>query len=67
MTDNSIDQKCEQRRLAVQRYRETGELPNDPESYVSQLAHSRRAFVLLEELGTEPSVAYLKQGDSYVG
>jgi Fe-S-cluster-containing dehydrogenase component len=40
---------------------------NDPESHVSQLARSRRAFVLLEELGTEPSVSYLKQGDSYVG
>lgn len=40
---------------------------NDPESYVSQLARSRRAFVLMEELGTEPSVSYLKQGDSYVG
>jgi Fe-S-cluster-containing dehydrogenase component len=40
---------------------------NDPESRVSQLAHSRRAFVLLEEQGTEPSIAYLKRGDSYVG
>jgi Fe-S-cluster-containing dehydrogenase component len=40
---------------------------NDPESYVSQLARSGRAFVLLEELGTEPSVSYLKRGDSYVG
>ena len=40
---------------------------NDPESRVSQLAHSRRAFVLLEERGTEPSIAYLKRGDSYVG
>jgi molybdopterin-containing oxidoreductase family iron-sulfur binding subunit len=40
---------------------------NDPESHVSQLAHSRRAFVLLEERGTEPSIAYLKRGDSYVG
>jgi molybdopterin-containing oxidoreductase family iron-sulfur binding subunit len=40
---------------------------NDPESHVSQLAHGRRAFVLLEERGTEPSIAYLKRGDSYVG
>jgi molybdopterin-containing oxidoreductase family iron-sulfur binding subunit len=40
---------------------------NDLESYVSQLARSGRAFVLLEELGTEPSVSYLKRGDSYVG
>ena len=40
---------------------------NDPESRVSQLARSRRAFVLLEELGTHPSISYLKRGDSYVG
>ena len=40
---------------------------NDPESRVSQLARSPRAFVLLEELGTEPSVFYLKRGESYVG
>ena len=40
---------------------------NNLESRVSQLAHSRRAFVLLEERGTEPSIAYLKRGDSYVG
>ena len=39
---------------------------NDPESQVAQLAHSSRAYVLLEELGTEPSVFYLKRGDSYV-
>lgn len=35
---------------------------NDPESRVSQLARSKRAFRLLEELGTEPSVIYLKGG-----
>lgn len=39
----------------------------DPESRVSKLARSSRAFVLLEELGTEPSVSYLKRGDSHVG
>jgi molybdopterin-containing oxidoreductase family iron-sulfur binding subunit len=40
---------------------------NDPESLVSRLKDSPRTFVLLEEKGTEPSVAYLKRGDSYVG
>ncbi len=40
---------------------------NDPQSQVSQLANSRRAFHLLEELGTEPAVIYLKGGDTHVG
>jgi molybdopterin-containing oxidoreductase family iron-sulfur binding subunit len=35
---------------------------DDPNSLVSKLAHSPRAFRLLEELGTEPKVYYLKQG-----
>jgi Fe-S-cluster-containing dehydrogenase component len=35
---------------------------DDPNSLVSQLAASPRAFRLLEELGTEPKVHYLKQG-----
>lgn len=35
---------------------------DDPGSLVHQLAHSPRAFRLLEELGTEPKVYYLKQG-----
>ncbi|MFN4180679.1 MAG: sulfate reduction electron transfer complex DsrMKJOP subunit DsrO [Armatimonadota bacterium] len=35
---------------------------NDPESEVSKLAHSRRAFKLLEELGTDPKVIYLSEG-----
>ena len=39
---------------------------NDPQSHVAELARSQRAFVLLEELGTEPSVFYLKRGESYV-
>ena len=33
---------------------------NDPESKVAQLAASPRAFRLREELGTNPSVYYLK-------
>ncbi len=39
----------------------------DPESRVSRLAGNRRGFRLLEELGTEPAVIYLKGGESYVG
>ena len=35
---------------------------DDPDSLVSKLAHSPRAFRLLEELGTHPKVYYLKQG-----
>lgn len=35
---------------------------DDPNSLVSKLAHSPRAFRLLEELGTQPKVYYLKQG-----
>lgn len=34
---------------------------NDPQSDVSRLANSGRAFHLLEELGTEPKVTYLKE------
>ncbi len=35
---------------------------NDSKSQVSKLSRSRRAFRLLEELGTEPKVYYLKEG-----
>jgi molybdopterin-containing oxidoreductase family iron-sulfur binding subunit len=35
---------------------------DDEASLVYKLAHSPRAFRLLEELGTEPKVYYLKQG-----
>lgn len=48
---------CNQACPASARY--FGDL-NDPESTVSRLARSRRAFLLLEELGTEPRVYYLK-------
>jgi len=34
---------------------------NDPESTVSKLVRSGRAFRLLEDLGTEPNVYYLKE------
>lgn len=35
----------------------------DPESRVAKLARSPRTFRLLEELGTEPKVIYLREGD----
>lgn len=37
---------------------------NDPESRVSRLARSHRAFRLLEVLGTDPAVIYLKGGEA---
>lgn len=40
---------------------------NDPESRISQLARSQRRFQMLEELGTEPKVVYLKGGGVYGG
>lgn len=48
---------CNQACPASARY--FGDL-EDPESSVSRLARGRRAFLLLEELGTEPRVYYLK-------
>jgi molybdopterin-containing oxidoreductase family iron-sulfur binding subunit len=35
---------------------------DDPNSHVSKLAHSPRAYRIQEELGTQPKVYYLKQG-----
>ena len=39
---------------------------NDPGSKASQLARSHRSFRLLEELGTDPGVIYLKGGETNV-
>jgi len=39
---------------------------NDPESHVSRLALSHRAFRLLDFLGTDPAVIYLKGGETNV-
>jgi molybdopterin-containing oxidoreductase family iron-sulfur binding subunit len=39
---------------------------NDPESRASRLARSNRAFRLLEVLGTDPAVIYLKGGETNV-
>lgn len=38
----------------------------DPDSAVSVLSRSLRAYILLEDLGTYPSISYLKRGESYV-
>ncbi len=38
---------------------------DDPQSQVSHLATDGRAVILLEELGTLPSITYLKGGPSY--
>jgi molybdopterin-containing oxidoreductase family iron-sulfur binding subunit len=35
---------------------------NDPHSEVARLSRSPRAFRLLEDLGTEPKVYYLREG-----
>ena len=40
---------------------------SDPESRVSQAARSQRGFIQYEELGTAPSVIYLKAGGEYGG
>jgi Fe-S-cluster-containing dehydrogenase component len=40
---------------------------NDPQSQVSKLlTNNQRRFRLLEHLGTEPSVYYLRGGESHV-
>ena len=39
---------------------------NNPDSQASQLARSRRAFRLLDDLGTDPAVIYLKGGETNV-
>ena len=39
---------------------------SDPESKVSQLARSERSFRLLEQLGANPAVIYLKGGETNV-
>jgi len=40
---------------------------DDPTSSVSQLSKSSRAFKLLEDLGTEPKVIYLREGEWHGG
>lgn len=38
---------------------------SDPESRVSKLAKSDRAYKEMEDLGTQPKVTYLKGGKTY--
>lgn len=38
---------------------------DDPQSKVRELSKNSRAFKLLEDLGTEPKVIYLTEGDWY--
>jgi Fe-S-cluster-containing dehydrogenase component len=40
---------------------------NDPNSQAARLARSPRGSVLLEELGTLPSIVYLKRKESVIG
>jgi molybdopterin-containing oxidoreductase family iron-sulfur binding subunit len=40
---------------------------SDPESRVSKAARNQRRYTLLEELGTEPKVTYLKGEGTYGG
>jgi len=40
---------------------------NDPLSGITELAKNRRRFFLLEDLGTDPNVIYLKGGASHAG
>jgi hypothetical protein len=43
-----------------------GDINNPDDPITKLLRNNKRAFQLLEELGTEPAVVYLKGGDSYV-
>ena len=40
---------------------------NDEESHVSRMLPDDRQFKLLESLGTQPAVYYLKGGETHVG
>jgi len=57
--DEELHNICTCVNTCMGRARHFGDL-NDPESTVSKLARSGRAFRLLEELGTEPKVIYLR-------
>lgn len=58
--DEELHHICTCMDTCMGRARHFGDL-NDPESTVSKLARSGRAFRLLEELGTEPKVIYLRE------
>ena len=58
--DEELQTVCACVKTCMGRARHMGDL-NDPNSMVSKLARSGRAFRLLEELGTEPKVIYLRE------
>lgn len=60
ITDKELHLVCTCVKTCMGRARHFGDL-NDPNSTVSKLARSGRAFRLLEELGTEPKVIYLRE------
>lgn len=60
LTDEELYLVCACVNTCMGRARHFGDL-NDPNSTVSKLARSGRAFHLLEELGTEPKVIYLRE------
>jgi len=59
ITDEELHHVCTCTSTCMGRARHFGDL-NDPDSTVSKLARSSRAFRLFEELGTEPKVIYLR-------
>lgn len=59
ITDEELHYVCTCVKTCMGKARHFGDL-DDPNSTVSQLARSGRAFRLLEELGTEPKVIYLR-------
>ena len=60
ITDEELHHICTCVKTCMGKARHYGDL-NDPNSTVSKLARSGRAFRLLEELGTEPKVIYLRE------
>jgi molybdopterin-containing oxidoreductase family iron-sulfur binding subunit len=60
ITDEELHYVCTCMSTCMGKARHFGDL-NDPDSTVSKLARSSRAFRLLEELGTEPKVIYLRE------
>lgn len=60
ITDEELHLVCTCVNTCMGRARHMGDL-NNPDSIVSKLARSSRAFISLEELGTHPKVIYLKE------
>ena len=60
ISDEDLHLVCTCVKTCMGRARHFGDL-NDPNSTVSKLAGSARAFHMLEELGTQPKVIYLRE------